>query len=179
MILNPQQGGLPEPWALTPTGPRDLEEMAHFYNHTSGGQMIKALDLHPDILEEDRLNQTYHRLGFKRERRLLSIKKNDKVKAIICLLKTDIGLNLSELTNCLTLFILEPENFPFEVFLRAFAQLSVYDERQTIPVLLYPLQYVERHSIACDRVYDLWVFGVDNSDHYFNYINKLFSRLLS
>jgi len=179
MILSPHQGGLPEPWALTPTEPKDLEELAYFYNHTSGGQMIKALDLHPDMLGEDRLNQTYHRLGFKRERRLLSIKKNNKVKAIISLLKTDIGLNLSELTNCLTLFILEPENFPFEVFLRALAQLSVYDERQTIPVLLYPLQYVERHSIACDRVYDLWVFGVDNSDHYFNYINKLFSRLLS
>ena len=179
MILSPRQGGLPEPWTLIPTEPKDLEEMAHFYNHTSGGQMIKALDLHPDLLGEDRLNQTYHRLGFKRERRLLSIKKNNKVKAIISLLKTDTGLNLSELTNCLTLFILEPENFPFEVFLRALAQLSVYDERQTIPILLYPLQYVERHSIACDRVYDLWVFGVDNSDHYFNYINRIFSRLLS
>ena len=179
MILDPHQGGLPEPWALTPTEPNDLEELAHFYNHTSGGQMIQALDLHPDTLRDDRLNQTYHRLGFKRERLLLSIKKKDKVKAIISLIKTDTGLNLSELTNCVTLFVLEPEDFPFEVFLKAFSQLRVYDERQTIPVLIYPTQYAERQAIACDRFYDLWVFAVENSDHYFKYINKIFSRLLS
>ena len=164
---------------MTPAGPNDLAELAHFYNHTSGGQMIQALDLHPETLEDDRLNQTYHRLGFKRERHLFSIKKKDKVKAIMSLIKTDTGLNLSELTNGVTLFVLDPENFPFEVFLRAFSQLRVYDERQMIPVLIYPAQYVERHAIACDRFYDLWIFGVENSDHYFNYVNKLFSRLIS
>ncbi len=179
MILGPHQGGLPEPWAMLPTGPNDLDELSHYYNHTSGGQMIEALDLHPESLKDDRLNQTYHRLGFKRERRLLSIRKKDKVKAIISLIKTDTGLNLSELTNCVTLFVLEPENFPFDVFLKAFSQLSAYDERQMIPVLIYPTRYAEQHSLAYDRFYDLWVFGVENSDHYFNYVNKIFSRLLS
>ncbi len=179
MILSPHQGELPEPWTMTPTGPNDLDELAHFYNHTSGGQMIQALDLYPDTLKDDRLNQTYHRLGFKRERHLFSIKKKGKVKAIISLIKTDTGLNLSELTNCVTLFVLEPESFPFEVFLKTFSQLGVHDERQTIPVLIYPAQYAERHAMACDRFYDLWVFGVENSDHYFNYVNKIFSRLVS
>ena len=95
------------------------------------------------------------------------------------LIKTDIGLNLSELTNGVTLFVLDPENFPFEVFLRAFSQLRAYDERQMIPVLIYPSQYAESHSLACDRFYDLWIFGVENSDYYFSYMNKLFSRFLS
>ena len=179
MVLGCQEGGLPEPWVLTAAESEDLEELAHFYNHTSGGQMIRALDLHPDILDKDRLTPTYQRMGFKRERSLLSIKKRGKVKAIISLIKTDVGLNLSELTNCLSLFVLDSEDFPFEVFLRALAQLSLYDERQRIPILLYPIQYAERHSIAYQRIYDLWVFGVDNSDHYFNYVNKVFSRLLS
>lgn len=179
MILGRQEGGLPEPWVLAPAEPEDLEELARFYNHTSGGQMIRALDLYPDILEQDRLTLTYQQAGFKRKRRLLSIKKSGKVKAVLTLINTDIGLNLSELTNCLTLFVLEPEDFPFEIFLKTLAQLSLYDERQTIPLLLYPIHYAERHSIAYQRTYDLWVFGVDNSDHYFNYINKLFSRLLS
>ena len=179
MILDPKQGGLPEPWTMAPTGPNDLIELAHFYNHTSGGQMIEALDLHPDTLRDDLLTPTYHRLGFKRERRLFSIKKKDKVKAIISLIKTDIGLNLSELTNCVTLFVLDPENLPFEVFLKSFSQLEAYDDRQMIPVLIYPTRYAEKHAMACDRFYDLWVFGVENSDHYFKYVNKIFSRLLS
>jgi len=179
MVLDRKGGGLPESWTLTPTLPEDLEELAHYYNHISGGQMIRALDLHPDTLGNDQLNQTYQRVDFKRERRLLSIKKRGRVKAVISLLQTDIGLNLSELTNSVSLFILEPEDFPFDIFLRVLSQLSVYDERQMIPVLLYPIQYAERHSIAYEREYDLWVFGVDNSDYYFNYINKIFSRLLS
>ncbi len=179
MVLSSEEGRLPEPWVLTATGPEDLEELAHFYNHTSGGQMIQALDLYPEILDNDRLTDNYHRVGFKRERRLLSIKKKGQVKAIISLIKTDIGLNLSELTNSLSLFVLEPEDFPFEVFLRALSQLSLYDDRRMIPVLLFPIEYADRHSIAYERVYDLWVFGVDNSDYYFKYINKLFSRLLS
>ena len=179
MILDPHQGGLPEPWTMTPAGPIDLDELAHFYNHTSGGQMIQALDLHPEALKDDHLNQTYHRLGFKRGRHSFFNQKRDKVKAIVTLIKTDTGMNLSELTNCVTLFVLEPENFPFEVFLRVFSQLGVHDERQTIPVLIYPAQYAERHSIACDRFYDLWIFGVENSDHYFKYVTKIFSRLLA
>ena len=113
MILDSHQGGLPEPWTMTPAGPNDLDELAHFYNHTSGGQMIQALDLHPDALKDDRLNQTYHRLGFKRERHLFSIKKKDKVKAIISLIKTDIGLNLSELTNVCNLIRFGTGKFSF------------------------------------------------------------------
>jgi len=179
MMLGPRQGGLEEPWTLTPAEPNDLEELAHYYNHTSGGQMIEALDLRPENLQDQGLDQTYHRLGFKRERHLFSIRKRDQVKALVSLIKTDLGLNLSELTNCVTLFVLEPERFPFEIFIKTFSQLSAYDDRQTIPVLIYPVQYAERHSLACDRFYDLWIFGVENSDHYFNYVNRLFSRLLS
>jgi Acetyltransferase (GNAT) family len=179
MFLGCKEGGLPEPWEITPCHPEDLEELVHYYRHTSGGQMIQALDLSPENLGRERLTQKYQRVGFKRERRLLSIKKKDKVKAIVSLIKTDMGLNLSELANCLSVFVLEPENFPFEIFMRSLAQLSVYDERPMIPILLYPVQYAERHSISYERQYDLWVFGVDNSDYYFNYINKIFSRLLS
>jgi hypothetical protein len=45
--------------------------------------------------------------------------------------------------------------------------------------LIYPSQYAERHALACDRFYDLWIFGVENSDHYFKYVNKIFSRFIS
>ncbi|MEW6186822.1 MAG: hypothetical protein AB1585_13890 [Thermodesulfobacteriota bacterium] len=179
MVLDSHQGGLPEPWTMFPTEAKDLEELAFFYQHHSGGQMLEALDLEPEMLGNDRLNQTYHRLGFKRERRLLTVKKNDRVKAVISLIKTDTGLNLSELTNCPTVFILEPDQFPLEIFLKVFSQLDAYDQRQMIPVLLYPMSYVERQGIAYERLYDLWVFAVKNSDHYFKYVNRLFSRLLS
>lgn len=177
VMENRTKRDLPESWKLTPTDSEDLNELGHFYKHTSGGQMLEALDLLPEQAPEDGLTQTYHRAGFKRRRLLLSIKKKGKVKAIINLVNTDIGLNLSELTNSISLFILEPEDFPFEVFLSSLSQMSVFDERPTIPVLVYPIQYADRHAIAYERIYDLWVFAVENSDHYFKYVNKVFSRL--
>jgi hypothetical protein len=179
MVLDRTEGDLPDPWVLAPANREDLEELAYFYNHTSGGQMLRALDLYPEQLGNDRLNLKYQQAGLQRERHLLSIKKNNKVKAILNLTKTDMGLNLSELTNSLSIFVLEPEDLPLETLVRALSQLSLYDHRQMIPILLYPIDYADRWSIPYERVYDLWVFGVDNSDYYFNYINKLFSRLLS
>jgi len=179
MLLGRGEGGLPFSWSLSTSTREDLAELVHFYTHTSGGQMIQALDLEPEQLDNQRLDEKYRQAGFTRERRLLSLKKNHKVKAIFSLIRTDAGLNLSELTNSLSVFVVEPDELPLEVFLRALAQMSLYDQRQNIPILLFPLHYAERHSISYDRIYDLWVFGVDNSDYYFNYINRLFSRLLS
>jgi hypothetical protein len=178
MILDARQGELPPPWELGPSTREDLEELAFFYQNRSGGQMLKALDLLPEMLGNDRLNETYRRLGFKREHRLFSIKKGGRVQALISLLKTDLGLNLSDLTNGPTLFILDPEGFPFEIFLKALAQLEAHDRRPVIPLLVYPLDYVERQGLRYDRLYDLWIFAVANSDHYFQYINRVFSRLL-
>lgn len=179
MILDSKQGELPPPWSLSPSTVEDLKELAFFYQHISGGQMLKALDLLPEMLGNERLNETYRRLGFRREHRLFSIKQGQRVKAVISLLQTDLGLNLSDLTNCPSLFILEPEGFPFEIFLKAMAQLEIHDPRPVIPVLVYPMDYVEGQGIGYDRIYDLWVFAVENSDHYFHYINRVFSRVLS
>jgi hypothetical protein len=179
MLLSSGDGGLPASWSLSRSSREDLAELAHFYTYSSGGQMLEALDLDPEQLGNQRLDNQYHQAGFARERLLLSLKKHHKVKAVFSLIKTDMGLNLSELTNCLSVFVLEPEDLPFEVFVRALSQMSEYDERHKIPILLYPIKYAERQSIAFERVYDLWVFGVDNSDYYFNYINRLFSRLFS
>jgi hypothetical protein len=179
MILNRTEGGLPAQWELIPSEPDDLVELAYFYKHTSGGQMIKALDLQPEHLETGRISRVFEQAGFQRERRLFSLKKSGEIKALFSLLKTDEGLNLSDLTNCLSVFVLESQDLPFEIFLRALSQMSQYDHRPKIPVLLYPLEYADRNGIAYERIYDLWVFVVENSDAYFKYMNKLFSRLLT
>lgn len=179
MLLDSRHGELPHPWVLTPTAAEDLEELAYFYHQRSGGQMLKALDLLPEMLGKDRLNEIYRRSGFQRKHHLFSIRQGGQVKAIISFLKTDGGLNLSDLTNCPTLFILDPEGFPFEIFLRALAQMEVHDRRPVVPVLVYPLSYVESQGIRYDRIYDLWVFAVENSDYYFHYIHRVFSRTLS
>jgi hypothetical protein len=179
MILDQTAGGLPVRWELLPTETEDLVELSYYYKYSSGGQLLQALDLKPEQLGTDRLNQTFELAGLKRERRLFSLKKGEQLKAVFSLLHTDEGLNLSDLTNCLSVFVLEPEDLPLDLFLKALSQIGRYDSRAKIPILLYPLEYADRQAIAYERVYDLWVFVVENSDAYFKYMNKLFSRLLT
>ena len=177
--LNTKRQVLPQPWAMTRTDREDLEELRNFYDHTSGGLMLQALNVQPGLEEDGSLSQAYHKVGLKRERHLLSIKKDGEVKAVINLLMTEKGLNLSELANCVSLIVLDPEDFPFEIFLKALSNLSLFDEREILPVLIYPVHYAQKHSLAYERIYNLWAFKVDNSDFYFKYINKIFSRLVS
>ena len=60
-----------------------------------------------DALKGDTLSKEFQRLGFKRERRFYSLKKNDRLKAFIMVMISDIGLNLSNLTNCVKVFVLD------------------------------------------------------------------------
>ena len=50
---------LPSDWHLTETRSEDLIELADFYEHTSGGLMLDAIDLTPDKLDRDNLSQSY------------------------------------------------------------------------------------------------------------------------
>ncbi|MDI6891221.1 MAG: hypothetical protein QMC83_09865 [Thermodesulfovibrionales bacterium] len=95
---------------LVKTQPEDLMEMESFYEYNSGGLMVHALDLEPDMIGSNELNKEYRRLGFKRERHLFSLKQEGALKAIIVANLSDTGLNLSNLTNCIHVFVLDSDD---------------------------------------------------------------------
>lgn len=162
------------PWALTETQPEDLLELKNFYEYISGGLMLHALDLEPDMIDNDELNKEYQRLGFKRERHLLSLKKDGLLKAIIMVTLSDLGLNLSNLTNCIHVIVLDSDDLPLNIFYSHLSQLSHYFEQNEIPVLLYPVSYTETQSMPYEKTYNLWVLNMQNTDDYFRFMKKLF-----
>jgi hypothetical protein len=170
-----EQHDLSESWALTETQPEDLLELKIFYESASGGLMLNALDLEPDMISSDELNKEYQRLGFKRERRLFSLKKESLLKAVIMITISDIGLNLSNLTNCIHLIVLDSNDVPLNVLRSSFSQISHHYEQKEIPVLLYPVRYAESQSIPYEKIYNLWVLNMQNTDDYFRFMKKLFN----
>ncbi len=42
---------LPDGWRISETRPEDLQELVDFYEHTSGGLMLEAIDLKPEKME--------------------------------------------------------------------------------------------------------------------------------
>jgi hypothetical protein len=148
-------------------------ELEAFYEHVSAGLMLNALNLETDRVELNGLTEEYHRLGLTRERHLYSLKKNGDLKAVIMLNKADLGLNMSDLTNSMTVIVVDPVGLSKDTLQYTLSLLSAKYETAKIPVLLFPVSYAEDQSVAYERCYNLWVLSMQHTDYYFRYLKRL------
>jgi len=167
---------LPENWQLVKTSSEDLLELETFYEHVSGGLMLNALGLEADMLDHDDVSKEFQRLGFKRERYLYSLKEDGRLKAVTMVNISDVGLNLSDLTNCINFIVVEPDGFPKEIFYTALSMLSAQYEQTEMPVLLYPLSYADSQEIHYDKQYTLWGLNLQCFDDYLKFASRLLRR---
>ena len=164
-------------WTLTKTQPEDLIELESFYEYASGGLMLNALDLEPDMIDSDALNKEYQRLGFKRERHLFSLKKDGDIKAITMVTVADIGLDMSNLTSCIHVIVLDPDDLPLKILYSHLFPLSLYYEQNEIPVLLYPVSYAESQSMPYEKLYNLWILNISLAgDRYLQFMDHLLTH---
>ena len=162
-----------EPWSWTATQPEDLIELESYYEDVSGGLMVTALDLEPDTLLIDEVTDEYRRLGFKRERYLYTLKKAGKLKALVMINLSDIGLNMSDLTHCVKIIVTDPNDLPKSTLYLMLSLLFEKYEQKEMPVLLYPTSYSDAVSIPYEKLYTPWVLNSQNLDDYFRYLTRL------
>jgi hypothetical protein len=163
---------LPHPWELGETNQEDLIELSAFYEYVSGGLMINALDLEPGRTDCEDLNREYATLGLKRERHIFSLKKDGALKAVVMFSVSDMGLNMSELTNCAKVIILDPDDVPKGIIGLSLSILTLKCNYNKVPVLLYPVEYADKSLIAYNKLYTLWVLNTQYSDEYFRCVKK-------
>ena len=168
-------GHLTGKWSLTETNAIDLETLNSFYEKESGGLALKALDLVPERLgKEEELSSIYRGFGFKRNKVLFSLKEKNELIAIFIVSVSDVGLNLSDLTNCIHVFVLEPNNLPNSILHAALSELSTQYNHDSIPALIFPSSYTDNNSISINKIYNFWVLDVHKiGDRYFSYLDKL------
>ena len=164
---------MPKLWELTEVKSEDLLNLESFYEDVSGGLMIQALDLEPGISSHEELSKEYQRVGFKKERNLYALKKDGSLKAIIMASVSDIGLNMSDLTNCIKVIVLDQDGFSCDILYSMLSILSAQYVQQRIPVLLYPVNYIENQSISYEKIYNMWILSMEYTDHYFRYLKRL------
>jgi len=161
------------PWSLNKTQPEDLLELDNFYRHVSGGLLIHALDLEPEMLDCHEIDAEYEKVGFRKEKHLFSLKKDGVLKAVFIVNVSDIGLNMSDLTNCIHTIVVDSDDFPRGTLFMIYSLLSKYYEAEYIPILIYPLSYAESNQIQYDKVYNLWILNMQYTDSYFKYIDRI------
>jgi hypothetical protein len=182
VTLHFRDRGSPEPdalWALVPANREDLAALKEYYEHTSGGLMIKAMDLEPDLIDADTRSREYERLGFKRQKHTMSLKKEGVLKAIVVVTVSDIGLNMSNLTNCIHVLLAGNSgsgDVPFEQLRRELLSLSPNYIEDEVPLLLYPSTYMENQAESYEKVYDLMILDSAYIEHFEEYMKRLFFR---
>jgi len=171
------QFDLPKPWELIEADSKDLMELEHYYENKSGGLMLDALDIKARMVDCDDLSKEYQQHGFKKEKYLFSLKNNIDLVAIFMLDISDIGLNMSDLTNCIKVFVLDLNGLSKNILFLALSSLSTKFEQNEIPVMIYPVSYAEMQSIPYEKLYQLWVLNTQYGDQYFRCLTSLFKEI--
>ncbi|TFG81148.1 MAG: hypothetical protein E4H20_10435 [Spirochaetales bacterium] len=161
---------------LFPARDEDLAELARRYESMSGGLMLDALDLGAASQEDTGLSAEYASQGFKRERQVFCLKMDGRLLAVIVLTISDLGLNLSNLTNCFHVLVMEPELLSPGKLFSALHALRAHYGADEPPILVFPEDYLDRYSVPYEKKYFLWVLDTGYSDAYFDSIRNTFKR---
>jgi hypothetical protein len=95
------------------------------------------------------------------------------LKAVFMVTVSDVGLNMSNLTNCVHVFVTDEEDLTADELRRHVATLAPHYGGEEFPVLLYPLSYAESHSMPYEKTYFLWAFDCKYTDRYYEYMGKI------
>jgi hypothetical protein len=159
---------------LSPADDDDLRELSSFCQHESGGEMmIGALDLEPGDSDHSDLGEEFGKLGLKRERQLFALKRNDRLHAVAMVNLADIGLNLSDLTNCITLFVLEQKELTNEIICDVLSILTKSLGQEQLPLLIYPEAAAESLKIPVEKRYVMWSLMPHFADGFHHYTNAI------
>jgi hypothetical protein len=164
---------LPEGWKISETGVEDLRQLSDLYEYTSGGLMLDAIDLTPDKINCDSLSQDYQDAGLTRRRELFSLNKNGRLKAIFMVNHSDVGLNLSDITSCVKVFVIDSDDLDADLLNNAITRVAEITDKTDFPTLLYPAAYADEQEIEYEKIYNLWVVSLQRTDEYFRYLDRL------
>lgn len=158
---------------LVNTNSEDLVELESYYEYISGGLMIDALDLRPEHSDLQMLSEEYKKNNLKRDRYIFSLKEGRVLIAIIIINISDIYLNMSNLTNCIKIIIINQKKFRQELIKYTVQKFSQYFGQEDITTLIFPASFSDDNNIIVEKIYNLWIINLQYTDSYFKYINKI------
>lgn len=165
---------LPDGWSLAAATPQDRTGLQSFYDHVSGGLMLRAMDLEADVCMEEEINREFREHGFHRERHLFALAHAGRLKAFMIANVADVGLNLSDLTNGIHVVVTDAEGLTREVLAAAMQEACRRAGQGDVPALVYPVASAQRMELAFDKIYHLWTIDISaQSQNYFKYLSRL------
>jgi hypothetical protein len=154
-----------------------LSDLESCYEENHGGLMIQALDLGVDNCDISEAEAAYAEIGLVRQRHLYALKMRENLKAVIMIDVADIGLNMSDLTNSVKIFVLDKQELSYPILRLALLNLFEKHRIEEMPVLIHPAEIMDDLGGPKEKNYHLWVFDLNYTDDYFRYLKRLLKFL--
>lgn len=154
------QGDMAGDWELGRAMASDIIEYRGYYRKVSGGLMADAMDLTPQGLDGQKLAKAYEACGLQRQRHLYAIRYKKALKALVDVQDSALGLNLSELTNAIIVYILDEEAIHRDMVRFIVSALAIRYNKMQHPLLIYPNTYAVRYRLPVDKEYTLWALDI-------------------
>jgi len=136
--------------------------------------LLDAMGLKDTTTGQNSLEETYREMGLIRSWQTYSLKSNGKLHAVLVANHSDLGFNLSELLNGIKVLVSNSKALPWSVLSTAISQLTGEFEMERVPVLFYPVSYVNENAIPYEKHYQLWVLNVQHGNEYLEYMQRRF-----
>jgi hypothetical protein len=165
---------LPGLYSIGEMTENDFRCLDHFYSRSSGGMLLEAMHIPPYAIgtdSESEIEAAFRLIGLQRSRKVLALRKNDELVAAMVVNRSDVGINLSELTNSITFLVIDHAALPRSVFDVVCREVARTHATSSVPVLVYPREVAEALGIDVDRVYNLWIMRTTIGDKYFKHLN--------
>jgi len=167
--------GLPQGWLLQECSTVDLAKLSRFYNHYSGGLLLDILRLGHKNSSDESLEDLYSRLGFTRRWTAYSLTHYGELCAVLIVNESNLGINLSELLNCIKILITDSEGLPWDILCTAINQLTGVYQTERVPILIYPSDYLETKNVAYEtKKYLLWIYDATLIRQFTEFLHRKF-----
>lgn len=163
---------LPNRWQLAPISEEDLRDLTNFYDKQSDGLMLEGLHLQTGRIQCDDVKTAYGRNGLKRERQVYALRYKERLCAVFMANHADLGLNMSDLTNSITIIVANPNHLTKTLLQTATNIMAELYEQEKVPVLLFPKQVATQLELNSEKSYCLWIYHTQNLDPYFRYLKR-------
>ena len=160
-------------WRLVPAEAEDLAELMFCRTNEDGDLLLRAFDLTPENYDLRTLSAEYRAIGFRRERRLFALRRQGQLAAVLVANRADFGLNMSDLTNAIQMFVVDPQALPPHVVRRALGRIAACYPKGPVPLMVYPATAASAFGLAKEKRYTVWVLNLEHTDSYFDYISRL------
>ncbi len=165
-----------ESWELSATNKGDFEDLRGFYEKSSGGLLLEAFDLTPESMGINTISEEYAKSGFQREVHHVSIRRHGELKAVLAINRTDVGLNFSDLTNALQVFVVDDSGFKHQDFKTMLSQVAAKFSLKEFPVMVYPTGFMTDKNIPFEKTYRCNVISSHFWDDYMRYLRNFLKR---